>query len=47
MAYMFVTLFKDALNEFAYDAELAGLKWDLNSTKYGMEVSVFYFSALL
>lgn len=38
MAYMFVTLFKDSLNEFAYAAELAGLKWELSSTKYGMEV---------
>lgn len=38
MTYMFVLLFKDALNEYAYSAELAGMKWELNNTKYGMVV---------
>jgi hypothetical protein len=36
---MFVQLFKDALNEYAYAAELAGMRWELNNTKYGMIVS--------
>jgi secreted Zn-dependent insulinase-like peptidase len=39
MTYMFVQLFKDALNEYAYAAELAGLRWELTNTKYGMIVS--------
>jgi insulysin len=39
MTYMFVQLFKDALNEYAYAAELAGMRWELTSTKYGMIVS--------
>jgi insulysin len=39
MTYMFVQLFKDALNEYAYAAELAGMKWELANTKYGMIVS--------
>lgn len=36
---MFVQLFKDSLNEYAYSAELAGLKWELSNTKYGLIVS--------
>lgn len=40
MTYMFVQLFKDALNEYAYAAELAGMKWELSNTKYGMVVSI-------
>jgi hypothetical protein len=40
MTYMFVQLFKDALNEYAYAAELAGMKWELSNTKYGMIVSI-------
>ncbi|KAJ9600258.1 hypothetical protein L9F63_009434, partial [Diploptera punctata] len=36
MTYMFVQLFKDALNEYAYAAELAGMRWELTNTKYGM-----------
>ena len=39
MTYMFVQLFMDALNEYAYAAELAGLNYSLNSTMYGMYVS--------
>jgi insulysin len=39
MTYMFVQLFKDALNEYAYAAELAGMKWELTNTKYGLIVS--------
>lgn len=40
LTHMFVQLFRDALNEYAYAAELAGLKWSLTNTKYGLIVSV-------
>ncbi|KAG8271132.1 hypothetical protein J6590_069508 [Homalodisca vitripennis] len=40
MTYMFVLLFKDALNEYAYAAELAGMKWELTNTKYGMVLGI-------
>lgn len=43
MTYMFAQLFKDSLNEYAYNADLAGLKWELSNSKYGLSVS-FYFS---
>lgn len=50
MAGLFTELFKDALNEYAYDAELAGLSYDLMNTICGMVVSksesVKYFSLL-
>lgn len=39
LTHMFVQLFRDALNEYAYAAELAGLKWNLSNTKYGLIVS--------
>lgn len=39
MLYMFVSLFRDALNEYAYAAELAGLGYSLDNTKYGLTVS--------
>lgn len=39
---MLVQLFRDSLNEYAYAAELAGLKWELINTKYGLIVSRFY-----
>ena len=38
LSYMFVTLFRDALNEYAYSAELAGLAYDLHNTVYGLTV---------
>lgn len=40
MTYMFVSLFKDALLEYAYAAQLAGLKWELTNTKYGMVLGI-------
>lgn len=40
---MLVQLFKDSLNQYAYAAELAGLKWDLNSTKYGLIVCIVWY----
>lgn len=39
LTYMFVTVFKDALTEYAYDAELAGLYYDLTKSMYGIKVS--------
>lgn len=38
LTHMLVQLFKDSLNEYAYAAELAGLKWELVNTKYGLIV---------
>ncbi|CAH1389545.1 unnamed protein product [Nezara viridula] len=40
LTYMFVMLFKDALMEYAYAAELAGLRWELTNTKYGMVLGI-------
>ncbi|XP_060579124.1 insulin-degrading enzyme-like, partial [Ruditapes philippinarum] len=40
MSVLFVQLFQDSLNEYAYDAELAGLKYSLSSTTYGISLSV-------
>ncbi|XP_012261292.2 insulin-degrading enzyme isoform X2 [Athalia rosae] len=40
LAYMFVQLFCDSLNEYAYSADLAGLKWELSNSKYGMILAV-------
>ncbi|XP_011877957.1 PREDICTED: insulin-degrading enzyme isoform X2 [Vollenhovia emeryi] len=37
---MFVQLFRDSLNEYAYDAELAGLQWELNNSKYGIALGI-------
>lgn len=36
---MFVHLLKDSLNEYAYAAQLAGLRWDITNTKNGIIVS--------
>lgn len=38
--YMFVQLFRDALNEYTYSAELAGLKYELSNSKYGINLSI-------
>ena len=38
MTHMFVQLLRDSLNEYAYNADLAGLKWSLSSSKYGITV---------
>lgn len=40
MTSMFVLLLKDSLNEYAYSADLAGLTWNLTSTKYGLELAI-------
>lgn len=40
MAYLYLELLKDSLNEYAYAAELAGLNYDLQNNVYGMYVSI-------
>uniref|UniRef100_A0A8C4F7H0 Insulin-degrading enzyme n=1 Tax=Dicentrarchus labrax TaxID=13489 RepID=A0A8C4F7H0_DICLA len=44
MAYLYLELLKDSLNEYAYAAELAGLNYDLQNTVYGMYLSVKGYS---
>lgn len=39
-SYLFTLLFRDSLNEYAYAAELAGLKWELSNNKYGMTIGI-------
>jgi insulysin len=36
LTYMFTSLLQDALNEYSYDAELAGLNYDIHNTIYGL-----------
>lgn len=38
MAYLFTELFEDALNEYAYNAGLAGLGYSLTNTRVGFLV---------
>ncbi|CAG9861187.1 unnamed protein product [Phyllotreta striolata] len=45
LTHMLVQLFKDALNEYAYAAELAGLKWELINTKYGLILGIGGYSS--
>ncbi|KAL3284944.1 hypothetical protein HHI36_019075 [Cryptolaemus montrouzieri] len=40
LTHMLVQLFRDALNEYAYAAELAGLKYELINTKYGLILAI-------
>lgn len=46
LTHMLVQLFRDSLNQYAYAAELAGLKWNLTNTKYGLIVrrNFFFFN---
>ncbi|RZC37709.1 insulin-degrading enzyme, partial [Asbolus verrucosus] len=44
LTHMLVQLFRDALNEYAYAAELAGLKWELINTKYGLILAIGGYS---
>ena len=39
MNRLFVMLLKDSLTEYAYDAELAGLKYNVDVSIYGIIVS--------
>nr|KAG5698799.1 hypothetical protein BaRGS_032218 [Batillaria attramentaria] len=40
LSYMFVGLFKDALNEYSYAAEIAGLHYNLDCSPYGVYLEV-------
>ena len=40
MNRLFVMLLKDSLTEYAYDAELAGLKYEVDIDMYGISVSI-------
>jgi insulysin len=44
MTNLFVELLKDSLTEYAYMAELAGLKYSVNASNYGLNVSISGFS---
>lgn len=46
MNQMFVGLFKDALNEYSYAAEIAGLHYNLDCSPYGIYVIILIFLAL-
>lgn len=39
LTQMFVYLFRDHLNEYLYPAELAGLRFGVSNTSYGVSVS--------
>lgn len=39
LTHMFVQLFKDQLNEYLYEAELAGLRFGVSNTSNGVSVS--------
>ncbi|XP_034948180.1 insulin-degrading enzyme isoform X2 [Chelonus insularis] len=40
LTYMYTQLFKDSMNEYAYNAGLAGLSWELIPNKYGITLSI-------
>ncbi|XP_003701355.1 insulin degrading metalloproteinase isoform X2 [Megachile rotundata] len=40
LSCMFVLLFRDALNEYSYAANIAGLKWELINSKYGITLGI-------
>lgn len=40
MLHLFVELFDDALNEYSYNAEIAGLSYELKNTAYGMVLAI-------
>lgn len=40
LLHMFAQLFRDALTEYTYAAELAGLSYSLSNTKYGLNLTV-------
>ncbi|CAH1259207.1 IDE [Branchiostoma lanceolatum] len=40
LAYMFVQLYRDALTEYAYSAELAGVSYALHNTTYGFYLAI-------
>ncbi|PVD29637.1 hypothetical protein C0Q70_08892 [Pomacea canaliculata] len=44
LCYLFVNLFRDALNEYSYAAEIAGLHYSLDSSPYGIYLEVKGYS---
>lgn len=40
MSFIFTALVQDSLQEYSYDAELAGLEYDLDSTSLGLECTI-------
>ncbi|XP_039310540.1 insulin-degrading enzyme isoform X2 [Solenopsis invicta] len=40
LTHMFVQLFRDSFNEYAYSAALAGLEWELDNSKYGITLVI-------
>lgn len=44
LTHMFVSLFKDQLNEYLYDAELAGLRFGVSNTSNGISLSISGYS---
>ncbi|RXG67447.1 Insulin-degrading enzyme [Armadillidium vulgare] len=44
LLHMFVQLFRDSLTEYAYAAELAGLHYNLQNTKYGLQLNIKGYS---
>ncbi|XP_011268023.1 insulin-degrading enzyme isoform X2 [Camponotus floridanus] len=40
LSNMFVQLFRDSLNEYAYAADLAGLQWEVSNSKYGITLAI-------
>lgn len=43
LTFMYINLVTDYLNEYAYDAQLAGLTWEIACSEYGISVRIFFF----
>lgn len=44
LTHMFVNLFRDQLNEYLYDAELAGLRFSVSNTSNGVSLAISGYS---
>ncbi|CAG0886100.1 unnamed protein product [Darwinula stevensoni] len=44
MNNLLVWLFRDALNEYAHSAQVAGLNYSLDCSKYGLQLTIYGFS---
>lgn len=44
LTHLFVQLLRDELNEYLYDAELAGLKFAVSNTTYGISIGISGYS---
>jgi len=48
LTHMFCQLFQDALTEYTYAAELAGVGYNIHNTIYGLVVSqLFYINSII